>query len=169
MKKLLLVSVLAALSSIGSLAVAAQVTASFDVKLTVQKACNVSAGTAIDFGSVASTSTTDLAGSTTISVTCSNRLPYTIGLTSTKNPTSTTGAGLLKGATTGNTDTVGYQLRKATGTGGAIWGNTVGTNTLAVSGTGLAQSQTVYATLPGTGLNVQADTYSDTVTVSVDY
>ena len=168
MKKTLLVSALVALSSLSGLAVAVTATGSFDVKLKVLKACSVSAGNAIDFGSVASSSTTDIEKNTTISVVCSNKLSYNIGLTSTNNSGDNTGLGKMAGATSGNNDKPSYQLRQNTGTG-PIWGSSIGTNTVAATGDGKAQSRTVYATLLGSRLNVQADDYSDKVTVTVTY
>ena len=157
------------------MAAANPATATFDVKLTVVKACSVTAGTAsdIDFGSQ-DASATNLAAQNTISVTCSIGTPYTIGLTPSNG--STTGAGVMAAQNvapvTGNTDSVPYQLRSAAGAAGTVWGNTntsgtdVG-NGVAATGTGAAQTHTVYATVPSA--NVTPDAYKDTVTVSVRY
>lgn len=169
MKKILLVSALAALAS-AAFAATNPATATFDVKITVLKACSVVAGTASDitFGSQ-DASATNLESSNTISVTCSKKTPYNIGLTPMSN--STTGAGAMAAQNvapvTGNTDTVAYQLRQATGSTSAVWGNTVGTNTVGGTGNGTAQSHTVFATVPNA--NVTPDSYKDTVTVSVSY
>jgi len=169
MKKLLIAASAAALTA-AAFAAPNPATATFDVKLTVVKACSVTAGTAstIDFGSADANPAANLDATSNISVTCSKGTAYTIGLTPTNN--STGGAGTMAG-TGSNTDTVAYQLRK-TSAAGTAWGNTntngttVG-NGVAGTGTGTAQSIPVYATVPST--NVTPDTYKDTVTVTVRY
>lgn len=166
MKKILLVTALAAIAS-AAFAANNPATATFDVKITVLKACSVVAGTGSDisFGSQ-DASATNLESSNTISVTCSKKTPYNIGLTPKSN--SATGAGAMVPAdTVANPDTVAYQLRQATGSTAAAWGNTVGTNTVGGTGDGTAKSHTVFATVPSA--NVTPDSYKDTVTVSVSY
>lgn len=133
---------------------------------TVANACTVSAGTALALGTVASTATNTWS-STNISVTCPNGTAYYIGLAPSNG--SSTGAGALTG-TGGNTDQPAYQLRSGSSSG-PVWGNTatatsVG-NGVSGTGTGSAQSKTVYATLPSA--NYRPDTYQDTVTVNVNY
>lgn len=168
MKKnsILLAAVLAIVAS--SAAVAAQNTATFQVLITVTKACSVIAGTAsnIDFGSVAS-SATSLSASNNISVTCSKSTPYNIGLVPSNLDTG--GAGKMSPVVAGP-DTIAYQLRSVSATG-PIWGNTatpiaVG-NGVAGTGTGLAQSIPVWATVANA--NVTPGAYVDTVTVQVNY
>jgi len=81
MKKpsLLLASILAITAT--SAAMAATSGGSFQVLITVAKACSVTAGNAsnIDFGTVNS-SATGLVASSNISVTCSKTTPYNVGL-----------------------------------------------------------------------------------------
>ncbi len=48
-----------------------------------------------------------------------------------------------------------------------VWGNTIGTNTVTGTGTGAAQSFTVYA--QNTNANFTPDSYADTVGVTVTY
>ena len=48
------------------------------------------------------------------------------------------------------------------------WGNTVGTDTSAGTGTGAAQTLTVYGKIPA-GTAPAADGYSDTITATVTY
>ncbi len=175
MKKILLIAVAASLASAAAFAATNPATATFDVKLTVLKACSVLAGATsdIDFGSQDSTAT-NLQNSNTISVTCSKKTPYTIGLAPSNS--NTAGAGVMAAQNvapvTGNTDTVAYQLRSAAGPTGTVWGNTntdgttVG-NGISGTGNGAAQSHTVYATVPS--VNVTPDAYKDTVTVTVRY
>jgi spore coat protein U-like protein len=149
-------------------AVAAPATATFQVQITVAKACSVIAGTAskIDFGTVDS-SATGLSASSNISVTCSKSTPYNVGLLPSNN--STTGAGAMS-PTVAGPDTVAYQLHSASATG-PVWGSTatataVG-NGVAGTGTGVAQSIPVFATVANA--NVTPGAYADTVTVQVNY
>lgn len=149
-------------------------TATFQVLLKIQKSCAVTAGAGsnIDLGTK-DASDTNLAGNNTISVNCSKKTPYFIGLSPSN--ANTLGAGTLGplniAPVTGNTDTVAYQLRSATGIAGAIWGNTatgtVAGNGVSGTGNGSAQSITVYATVPSA--NFTPDSYLDTVTVNVNY
>ena len=150
-------------------AMADTATATFQVTLTIQKACTVTAGTGsnISLGTVGSNAT-NMAGNNTITVNCSKTTPYFIGLAPSN--ANTTGAGVLSG-TGGNLDKVPYQLRSTTGTSGTVWGNTATTTTVgngvAGTGTGANQTHTVYVTAPSA--NFKPDTYTDTVTINVNY
>ncbi|MES2699575.1 MAG: spore coat protein U domain-containing protein [Pseudomonadota bacterium] len=141
----------------------------FDVSLTITAACSITAGSSadIDLASVASTAT-DLDGSSDITVKCSNTVPYYVGLAPSSG--ANTGAGLLTPAGA-SPDDVPYQLRSSAGTTGAVWGNTATTsavgNGVAGTGSGADQTLTVYVTAPSA--NYAPDTYSDTVTVTVNY
>ena len=135
-------------------------TTSFPVTATVQATCTVSA-TSLVFGTYASTL---LSSTSTISATCTNTTPYNIGLN----------AGTATGATVTN--------RSMTGPAGALlhyslfsdsghtvnWGNTVGTNTVAKTGSGVAQTLTVYGQVPA-GQHVTPGSYADTITVTLTY
>lgn len=144
-------------------------TSTFQVTMTVQAACTVTAGAPsnIALGTVASTAT-NVAGNNTIAVNCSKSTPYYIGLAPSN--ANTAGAGTMAG-TGANTDKIAYQLRSTAGTSGTVWGNTatatsVG-NGIAGTGTGASQSHTVYVTVPSA--NFTPDTYTDVVTVNVNY
>ena len=154
---------------------AATATGTFQVLLEIQKSCSVTAGAGSDInvGSVASTATNS-AGSNTISVTCSQGTPYYLGLApSPANGGDTAGSGSMAptGGVPGNTDKVPYQLRSTSGAAGTIWGNTATTSTVgngvAGTGSGAAQTHTVYATVASA--NYTADSYADAVTVTVNY
>jgi len=137
-----------------------------NVNATVGSNCTVSA-TPLAFGTVMANAT-NLSGTSTLTVTCPNGTPYYIGLAPSNN--STTGAGVMSG-TGGNTDKPPYQLRSTAGSSGTIWGNTATStsvgNGVGGTGTGSAQNRTVYATIPSA--NYRPDSYSDTVTVRVNY
>ncbi|SIT43695.1 Spore coat protein U [Paraburkholderia ribeironis] len=150
-------------------------TATFQVMITIQQACSVTAGAAsnINLGTVSSTAV-NTTGSNTISVTCSKTTPYYVGLApSAANGGTTTGSGAMStaDALAGNTDKVPYQLTSTPGPAGTPWGNTATStsvgNGVAGTGTGLAQSLTVYAT--AASANFTPDSYADTVTVNVNF
>ncbi|HJU07251.1 MAG TPA: spore coat U domain-containing protein [Rhodanobacteraceae bacterium] len=155
----------AALISAGlavSAAQAATTSSTMPVTITIQNACNVSsvAPTTLNFGTqgplLAAVNQTS-----TITVTCTKSAPYNIG---------------LDGGTSGNVNartmvnganSVGYQLYSDSGRN-TIWGNTIGTNTVASTGTGSAQAFTVYGQVPAQ-TTPPAATYNDTVNVTVTY
>ncbi|MFS9432713.1 spore coat protein U domain-containing protein [Citrobacter sp. C348] len=153
---------------------ATPVTGTFQVLMTIQKACTVTAGSGsnISLGSVNATAT-NTSASNTISINCSKTTPYFIGLApSVANGGNTTGRGAMSSVANAatNTDKVPYQLNQTSATG-PVWGNTataesVG-NGVASTGTGLGQSFTVYATAPSA--NFTPDDYADLVTVNVNY
>ena len=137
---------------------------SFTVKATVIPSCEITAKpTDINLGSIAA-SATNIKGSTSISLKCTNTAPYTIGLAPSNK--SVDGAGIMTG-TTPNSDVIPYQLNSADG---KIWGTitteSVG-NGVAGNGTGVTKIHTVYVTVPSA--DFKPDTYSDTVTVHVNY
>jgi spore coat protein U-like protein len=142
----------------------------FTVSATVIKQCQVTAGAAsnINLGTVPSTAT-NITGNNSISVSCTSTTPYYIGL-SPNSTASTTGAGTMSGTIAGNTDKVPYQLYSNAALSN-VWGNTATStnvgNGVAGTGTGSAQSIRVYAKAPSA--NYTPDSYSDTVTVNVNY
>ena len=143
----------------------------FNVTASVQKMCTVSADPVLNLGSVAAGSTAS-SGSVNLYVTCSNTTPYYIGLLplSTSNAN---GSGTMKGGTSGNTNTVGYQLYQNSALT-TVWGNTATTTSAGngISGTGTGSQRspvpTVYAKVTTT-TDVQPDTYTDTVQINVNY
>jgi len=143
---------------------AATVTNTMPVKITIQNACNVSttAPTTLDFGTqgplVANVDSTS-----TITVTCTNLAPYNVGLDAGLNGAGNIGARkMINGVAT-----VGYQLYSNSARS-TVWGITVGTDTLAGTGNGTAQSLTVYGRVPPQ-TTPAAGVYTDTVGVTVTY
>lgn len=138
------------------------------VSATLINACTVAAGAGsnINFGVIQSTETNQSASSQ-ITVNCPSGTAYNIGLAPSNG--STVGAGVMSG-TGSNTAQVPYQLRQ-TSSSGPAWGNTATStstgNGVGGTGDGTDRSIPVYATLPSA--NYSADTYSDTVTVTVHY
>lgn len=111
--------------SIISVANAATVNGTFQVLMTIQKACTVTAGSAsnITLGPV-NTTATNTSASNTISINCSKTTPYFIGLApSAANGGTTTGSGAMSSVANAatNTDKVPYQLNRTSATG-PVWG-----------------------------------------------
>lgn len=150
-------------------AMAATTSATFEVSVTIQKACSVTAGAPsnISLGTVAATATNVLA-SNVITVLCSKTTPYYVGLAPSNG--NTVGAGVMSG-TGSNTDKVPYQLSSTAGPTGTVWGNISAPassgNGVTGTGTGANQSLTVHVTAPSA--NYTPDSYTDTVTVTVTF
>jgi spore coat protein U-like protein len=134
---------------------------SVSVTATVVANCSLSV-VDLNFGSISTlASNADTTGSVTI--TCTNTTPYNIGLSAGTG----TGATVAARKMTKGASTITYSLYKdATRT--TVWGNTVGTNTSAGTGTGTAQTSTVYGRAPPQSIPA-AGTYSDTVIVTATF
>lgn len=138
------------------------------VSAVIEKRCQIAAGTVpdIDLGTVAANAT-NISGNGSIGILCGQNTPYTVGLLPSNGHTG--GAGLMSG-TGGNTDKVPYQLYQNAGYS-TPWGNTATAssagNGIAGTGTGAVQSHTVYMRAPSA--DYRPDSYSDTVTVNVNY
>ena len=141
----------------------------FIVQAAVLPSCTIIATSDVNLG-LHSASETNITGSNSsaITVNCTNGGSYYIGLKPFNN--STTGAGVMSG-TGGNLDKVPYQLRSTAGINGTIWGNTATSTTVgngvADFGSGSNKSHTVFVTVPSA--DVKPDTYSDTITINVNY
>lgn len=153
---------------------AGPVTSTFRVQMTVVRSCVVSAAPAdIDLGSVAAqTGTVNENGSTTISVNCSKKTPFFIGLAPSNG--NSAGRGTMGGATAGNSTKVPYRLYSNAAMT-RTWGNTA-TSTRqgnGVKGTGLGMAASQALSFPAyakvTNVNFRADAYADIVTVNVHY
>ncbi len=142
----------------------------FTVSATVVKNCNVNKPNNIDFGTV-NPGDTNLAGSTSLGVTCTSSTPYNIGLKPSNNHTAGAGEMLPVTPGGGNTDRIPYQLRSGSGANGTVWGNTATAaqtgNGVGGTGTGLQQNYNIYATVPSADYHY--GDYQDTVTVQVNY
>jgi spore coat protein U-like protein len=141
---------------------AATTTTPLVVSATVLSTCVVAA-TPLSFGSYDPTSTTPTAGTTTVVVTCTTATPYDIGLD----------AGTGAGATVASREMaftgvfLDYGLYQDAGHA-TVWGNTIGTDTLHDTATGLPLTYTVYGLIPAQQ-SVGAGLYTDDVTVTVTY
>ena len=138
-------------------------TTTFPVNATVVKACIVSANP-LNFGNYDPTSVTNLDGTTTLSVLCTIGTSYTVGL----NVGTASGATVTTRKMTNGANTLNYALYQETGRT-TNWGNTPGTDTPAATTAPIgASSFTVYGRVPS-GQNEPIGSYTDTITVTVNY
>lgn len=158
---------LLALSLLGCTALAAPAFAqsastTFDVTITIASSCTIDAPAATDvaFGTNPSTATNiDAAGN--LNVNCTPGTAYDIALSEGLN-----GAYINSRAMNNGTTLVPYQLYQDAGRS-TVWGETIGTDTLAGTGTGAVQAVPVYGRVPSA--NFPALSYSDTVTATITY
>jgi spore coat protein U-like protein len=138
------------------------VTATIAVSATVLSSCGVTA-LPLAFGTYSPTQSTNTTAQTTVVVTCTNGTPYNVGL----NAGGGTGATVASRKLTSGSNLLTYSLYSDTGYS-TVWGNTIGTNTVTGTGTGLSQTINVYGSI--TALQtVPAGSYTDSVTVSLTY
>jgi len=137
-------------------------TANFDVTLKIIADCTI-ATQPLDFGQSQGVLANTVNVNTTLSVTCTSTTPYNVGLNAGTGTGSTTSARVMSG-TGANTSTVAYNLFQAAGA--TNWGNTQGTDTRSGTGSGTAQTLTVYGAIPAQA-TPQPDTYKSTITATV--
>jgi spore coat protein U-like protein len=142
---------------------AATATGQFNVTITIQSNCIVQSATDLAFGN-AGVIAANLDAQSTISVQCTNTTPYMIGINAGNGAAATVAARKMTGPAAA---TVTYSVyRDAART--LVWGNTVGTDTVAGTGNGNPQPITVYGRVPPQAAPA-ADGYTDTLTVTVTY
>ena len=159
MKRILIISGTAlTLLSISTAALASTTTGTIAVSATIQAACSITTNP-IDFGVYNSTLDTV---SPKLVVTCTNTLPYTVGL----NAGTTSGGTVTQRLMKSGSNTLQYNIFQDSNFQN-VWGNTTGSW---VSGTGNGQAQelTMYAKIPA-GIFNPAGAYTDTVTATVTY
>jgi spore coat protein U-like protein len=139
---------------------AATTSATFTVTAQVLTDCAITANN-LNFGNYSGVFVDQ---TTTLTATCTTGTPYTIGL----NQGTSTGATVTARKMTGPaTDLLAYGLFQDSGHS-VNWGNTIGTDTVANTGTGVAQSFTVFGHLPGSQF-VAPGAYSDTITATLTF
>lgn len=157
---------LAALAMLAPAAQASTTTTTFQVQITLVASCAITANN-LNFGSGVGLLTGAVNGSTTLSVTCSNSTPYTVGLDGGTVSGSTVSNRLMAGTSAGNTaTTLQFQLYSDSGRA-TLWGNSSG-SWVSGTGNGAAQSLTVYGQVP-VQTTPKPDTYQTTVTATVTY
>jgi spore coat protein U-like protein len=145
-----------------SASLAATTTSTFTVQVTIAASCTINSASTLNFGSqgvlIANVDQTS-----TLQVQCTNTTPYNIGL----DAGTGSGATVAVRKLTNGAATVNYSLYSDSGRT-TVWGNTIGTNTVAATGNGAAQSYTVYGRVTAQTTPAPA-VYTDTITVTVTY
>lgn len=137
--------------------------ATFQVTLTVQADCSIAANP-LNFGTTGVIAS-NIDQTTDLDITCSTGTPYAVALDAGTPTGSTVATRLLANA--GATGTVNYNLyQDAART--QVWGQTTGTDTVSGTGTGAAQTLTVYGRVPPQSTPAP-DTYLSTVTATVSF
>ena len=163
MRKNLPLGLAAGLVLLGTAAAfAATATSNFTVRIVINAQCLAATNTTLDFGTQGVLSA-NVDQTSTIQVQCTNTTPYNIGL----NAGTGTGATVTNRLMTSGATTISYAMYSNAGRT-TNWGNTVGTDTVAGTGNGAAQSYTVYGRVPPQTTPAPG-TYTDTITVTVTY
>ncbi len=131
----------------------------FQVNAEVVASCTVTA-TNLSFGSY---TLSQLDATSTITTTCTSGADVKIGLNAGTGSSATVKA--RKMTSSGNT--LEYGLYQDSGRS-TNWGNTPGTDTKDIKGTGEAQVFTVYGRIPA-NQSSPIGTYTDTITVTVNF
>jgi spore coat protein U-like protein len=143
-------------------ALAATVTQNITVSLTLQAECKIQATTNLSFGTNGVIDTNRDATST-MDIQCTDTTPYTISLNAgTGSGASTTVRKLTSGGNTAD-----YALYRNAARN-QIWGNSIGTDTVAATGNGTIQQHTIYGRMPPQDTPAPG-AYSDTVQITVTY
>jgi spore coat protein U-like protein len=153
-----------------SAAQAGTATANLTVQITITASCTINAAT-LDFGSNAGTAVAASAvnGSTTVSVTCTNGSPYSIGMDNGAH-VSANQRRMMSGSNylnynlyvdSGHTNpwTTGSSNSACTTTGDCYLG----------TGSGSAQTVNIYGQVPSVGSAPPPGAYTDTVTMTITY
>lgn len=144
-----------------SVAFAATVTNNLSVNATVAAACIFGNVTSVNFGNYTGVINNATGG---IEVNCTNGTAYNISL----NPGSFGGATVTTRQMTGTpSGSLAYALYRDLART-QNWGQTIGTDTVADTGSGAIQPHTVYGQIAA-GLVPVAGSYNDTVVITVTY
>jgi spore coat protein U-like protein len=144
-------------------AMAATDSANLGVSATVSSNCNVSTSP-VAFGSVDVTAGSAVNGSGSISVTCTSGTAWSAAA----DVGAGTGASLETRKMSNGVDVLNYALY-VDNARSSIWGDGESTATIDDTGTGSAQSKTIYGTILANQAGVTAGSYADTVVVTVTY
>jgi spore coat protein U-like protein len=149
----------------GAASAASPATTTLNVSANVASNCLVTAAP-LAFADYDASGTVD--GSANLSVRCSTGTPYTVKLGAGLNGT------IAQRLLSDGTNSLEYNLFTSAART-TVWGETVGTNTVADTGRGMsstkANTHTVYGTIANSAANQDVPTglYTDTVAVTVEY
>ena len=164
MKKLSLLTL--ALAALAGTAHAATVDDSFRVSIEIRESCAVSVAAAdVNYGQT-NRSAAAVAGST-LSVNCTTGTPWVLGLDNGQNAEGAAVSATNRRMSSGS-GFVPYGLFRDASRS-QLFGSTAGTDTASGTGTGDAQSVSVFGQVQAASTNVAAGVYQDTVVAQVTY
>ena len=153
---------LSCLFAFASPSLAATATSTFTVQVTLTASCTVNSASNLNFGNQG-VLTAAVNQTSTLGIQCTNTTPFNIGL----DAGTGTGATVAVRKMTSGANVVNYSLYQDSAHA-TVWGNTVGTNSVAATGNGASQSYTIYGQVPAQTTPAPG-TYTDTITVTVTY
>jgi spore coat protein U-like protein len=164
-KSLVAVALTATVAMVGSVpAIAGSTSSNISVTATVNAQCTVTTG-AVAFGTYNPLTATNNDATGSLSVTCTNGTAWTAAA----GAGTGTGATLASRKMTSGSNLLNYVLYTDSGRT-TVWGDgTSSTATVGATGTGAAQSTTIYGRLPGSQSNAAVGSYADTVAVTVAF
>ena len=169
MKRILIPAMAAGSFFAAGAAQAGTASTTMGVNMTVASSCTVSA-TAVDFGTQTIIDMSGTLNETTpgvLTVTCTNGEDYSIELSAGGGAGATFATRKMTGGP-GGTATINYTLYTSSGRT-TVWGDgTASSGTVSGTGTGDPQTINVHAQVPQQN-NVGVGSYTDTVTVTVNY
>src|SRR5262245_10622185 len=162
MRKKLVLGLAAGFAVLSGVAYGATATTTFQVQLTITAQCIINSASTLNFGSQGLL-LANVDQTSTLQVQCTDTTPYNIGL----NAGTGSGATVNVRKLTNGGSTINYSLyTDAART--TVWGNTIGTDTVAGTGDGSSQAFTIYGRTPAQTTPVPG-AYADTITVTVTY
>ena len=164
-KSLVAVALTATVAMAGSVpAIAGTTSSNISVTATVNAQCTVTTG-AVAFGTYNPLTATNNDATGSLSVTCTNGTAWTAAA----GAGTGTGATLASRKMKSGSNQLDYVLYTDSGRT-TVWGDgTSSTATVGATGTGAAQSTTIYGRLPGSQSNAAVGSYADTVAVTIDF
>ena len=137
-------------------------TGNFTSQIIITANCSVGSTNALNFNTQGVLSA-NVDATATFAVTCTNSTTYNVGLDAGTTTGGTTSTRLM----VNGANTISYKMYSDS-SHATNWGNTVGTDTVAGTGTGVAQALTIYGRVPVQTTPAPA-TYTDLVTITVTY
>ncbi len=162
---------LPALLMVSSSAMAATAADDFQVTLTIQGACSLTAND-LDFGVNDGSITANIDALSTLIANCTNGTAYSVGLNNGLGAGAT--ASVRKMTNSADSSTVNYSLYTDSARS-AVWDNNCtalpGSSTSCSNGVGTGDNQTitVYGRVPGGQSNVTVGSYVDTVVATLTF
>lgn len=144
-------------------ALAQTATTQFNVQITIDAECQINSATDLNFGT-SGVIDAAIEATSAIAVQCTNATTYDVGLNVGQGAGATIPARRMTGP---NSETVTYSLY-TDAAHADVWGNTIGTDTVAGTGSGAVQTYTVFGQVPPQPTPTPG-TYNDVITVTVTY